>query len=210
MDDTGQLEENLHLQRRHLAHDLRRVEQLILCYWLQPITIRGVQVEPLHQLHVIEQRVEGHEIRVANLVPLCYLKSNQNNKQLSVSFPFLSSFSSSTHRHEIVPDLRRHQVVLHFDHHVLKVQRCDVATAARIFTLERLRGVLLVKVVQKLAKFHIVDRPLLLPPKVALHEAAVQLQRELGKQIRSLDHGHKVIWNEIIFNSVTSNHTERR
>lgn len=73
VNNAGQLEQDVHLERRHLAHHLGRVEQLVLRDRLHSVAIGGIQVDALDQLHVIQQRIKGHKVGVANLVSLRYL-----------------------------------------------------------------------------------------------------------------------------------------
>lgn len=53
MNDTGQFKQDLHLQRRHLAHHLWWVEQLIFGDGLHSVSIGGIQVDSLDQLHIV-------------------------------------------------------------------------------------------------------------------------------------------------------------
>lgn len=73
MNCTGELEENVDLQRCNLRHCLRRVKQFFLGDGLESVAAGRVQVDTLDELHVVQQRAEGHEIRKRHFVPLSHL-----------------------------------------------------------------------------------------------------------------------------------------
>lgn len=107
-----------------------------------------------------------------------------------------SSPPAIPYRHEIIAHFCGHQMVLHTNHNVLKVQWGDVATATGILRLKRLRSVLLVEFVQELSELGIIEGPPFLLPEIPLHKVSVQLQWELSKQIGFLNHRHEIIWKK--------------
>lgn len=73
MNRARQLIEDINFQRGDLAHRLGRVEQFVLGDRFRPAAGRGVQVDALDQLHVVQQRVEGHKVGKAHPVAFGYL-----------------------------------------------------------------------------------------------------------------------------------------
>lgn len=76
MQDAGQLVQDVDLQRRDLAHDLRGEQQLIFGDRFGAMAASGVEVDAFDQFHVVQQRIEGHEIRKAHLVSFGNLSGN--------------------------------------------------------------------------------------------------------------------------------------
>lgn len=77
VQDSGQLVQDVDLQRCDLAHDLGGLEQLVLGDWFAAMATGGVQVDAFDQFHVVQQRVEGHEIGEADAMPFGDLKTDR-------------------------------------------------------------------------------------------------------------------------------------
>lgn len=74
MQNTGQLVEDINFQRCDLAHYLGRLEQLVFGDRFAAVAAGGVQVDTFDQLHVVQQRVERHEIGETDTMTFGYLK----------------------------------------------------------------------------------------------------------------------------------------
>lgn len=82
MDGSGQLEQDVDLERGDLRHGLGGVQELVFRDGLQAVSTRGVEVNSFDELHVVEKRAERHEVREADLMALGHLKiffPDQNN-----------------------------------------------------------------------------------------------------------------------------------
>lgn len=73
MDGASQVEKDVDLQRRDLAHRLGGEEDLILGDHIRATALGGVQVDLFDQFHVVQQRGKCDEIREAHFVTLSYL-----------------------------------------------------------------------------------------------------------------------------------------
>ena len=189
MDDAGQLEQDVDLERRNLAHRLGGVQQLVLGNWFRPVAAGRVQVNAFDQLHVVEQRVKCHKVGKAYPVPLGNLPVVGPGWKPKRKQPSIINVAASvrpvrtTYRDQIIPHLARQQVLLHVHHNVLKVERRDKPGAGGVLQAERLHRTLLVEVVQKLAKLDVIDHPLAVLAEVKLYERAVQFERDFSVQI---------------------------
>lgn len=75
MDCTGELEQNVDLQRCDLRHCLCRMQQFVLCDRLKTVVAGCVQVDTLDELDIVEKRAERHEVGKANFVSFGDLKT---------------------------------------------------------------------------------------------------------------------------------------
>lgn len=75
MGCTGELEQNVDLQRCDLRHSLCRMQQLVLCDRLETVVAGCIQVDTLDELDVVEKRAERHEVGKANFVSFGDLKT---------------------------------------------------------------------------------------------------------------------------------------
>lgn len=111
--------------------------------WIS-ISIRGIQINPLDKLHVVQQRVERHEEweadSVATRTTSCRLKLKTSEQWQQ------TLVKKSTHCNKIGFDFFCQQVALNAGHDVLEVESWDEPSAVLVKSAEGLNCVFLVKV----------------------------------------------------------------
>lgn len=66
-EDTAQIEENVDFEGSHVRHLLGCGSEFFLCHLRPSVALREVQVNLLHQFHIVQQRAEGHEVGEGHL-----------------------------------------------------------------------------------------------------------------------------------------------
>lgn len=74
VQNSRQLVQDVDLQRCDLAHDLRGQQQFVLGDGFAAMATGGAQIDALNELHVVQQRIEGHEIGEADAMTLGHLE----------------------------------------------------------------------------------------------------------------------------------------
>lgn len=89
------MEQYIDFEGRHLRHRLRGMHELVLAHFLRTMPVGDVQIDALHQLHVVQQGVEGYEIGKAHLATLGFtLHSLKLNLLYSLRDTVLSSLQT--------------------------------------------------------------------------------------------------------------------
>lgn len=85
---------------------------------------------------------------------------------------------------------------LHAQHDVLKVESGDVAWTVRIFDLESFHRALLVKVMEKLGEFWVVNGASPVVSKIKLRERSIEFEGNFHVKLRLFDDSGKFSYNE--------------